>query len=123
MLAPGWQTSHPSVLADREFVPDLATDLAEHQEALLAAIGDGQNLAYEPIWCELARQTRACLVQPLLFGSGLTGAGISQLKRAIVDLLPARSGDRDGPLSGTVFKVERSAKGENWPTSAVSPAR
>ena len=97
---------------DREFVQDLATDLAQHQEALLAALDDGKNLAYGSLRCELARQTKAALVHPLLFGSALTGAGISPLKRAIVELLPAYSGNREGPLSGAVFKVERSAKGE-----------
>ena len=97
---------------DREFVEDLATDLAEHQEGLLAAFANGKDLVYGSLRCELARQTKASFVHPLLFGSALTGAGISPLERAIVELLPAYSGDRDGPLSGTVFKVERSAKGE-----------
>ncbi len=97
---------------DREFVQDLATDLAEHQEGLLAPLGDGKELAYGPLRCELARQTKASLVHPLIFGSALTGAGISPLEGAIVELLPARSGDRAGPLAGTVFKVERSTKGE-----------
>ena len=97
---------------DREFVEDLTTDLAEHQEGLLAAFANGKELVYGSLRCELARQTKASFVHPLLFGSALTGAGISPLERAIVELLPAYSGDRDGPLSGTVFKVERSAKGE-----------
>jgi ribosomal protection tetracycline resistance protein len=97
---------------DREFVEDLATELSEHQEGLLAAFANGKDLAYGSLRCELARQTKASFVHPLLFGSALTGAGISPLERAIVELLPAYSGDRDGPLSGTVFKVERSAKGE-----------
>jgi ribosomal protection tetracycline resistance protein len=97
---------------DREFLEDLATDLAEHQEGLLAAFGHGKHLGYESLRCELARQSRASLVHPLLFGSALTGAGISPLKRAMVDLLPAGAGDGEGPLSGTVFKVERSTKGE-----------
>ena len=97
---------------DREFVQDLAADLAEHQDGLLAALGDGKDLPYVSLRCELARQTKASLVHPLIFGSALTGAGISPLKTAIVELLPAHSGDRDGPLSATVFKVDRSVKGE-----------
>ena len=98
--------------SDREFVEDLATDLADHQEGLLAVLRDRKDLTYGSLRCELARQTKASLVHPLIFGSALTGAGISPLTRAIVELLPARCGDREGPLSATVFKVERSAKGE-----------
>jgi ribosomal protection tetracycline resistance protein len=97
---------------DPEFVEDLATDLAPHQAGLLSGFGDWTDLAYGSLRCELARQTKASLVHPLLFGSALTGAGISPLKRAIVELLPSPRGDREGPLSGTVFKVERSFKGE-----------
>ncbi len=97
---------------DREFAEELAADLAEHQGAPLDALGDGNGLAYGALRRELARQAKAGLVHPLLFGSALTGAGISPLTKAIVELLPACSGDREGPLSGTVFKVERSAKGE-----------
>ncbi len=102
----------PFGAGDQEFVEDLATNLAEHHEGLLAVLEDGKELTYGSLRCELARQTKACLVHPLIFGSALTGAGISALEGAIVELLSAASGDREGPLSGTVFKVERSTKGE-----------
>ena len=98
--------------ANRKFVEGLAAELAERQEGVLDALASGQGLAYGPLRCELARQAKACLAHPLIFGSALTGAGIWSLRSAIVEFLPARTADPEGPLSGTVFKIERSAKGE-----------
>ena len=45
-------------------------------------------------------------------GSARTGAGVDALMRGIVRLLPASSGDAEGPVSGTVFKIERGPAGE-----------
>jgi ribosomal protection tetracycline resistance protein len=102
----------PFAADDREFMEDLATELAEHEEGMLSALGEREDLAYGSLRSELARQTRASIVHPLIFGSAITGAGISSLERAIVELLPAHTAALDGPLSGTVFKVERNTKGE-----------
>ncbi|WP_370968464.1 GTP-binding protein [Amycolatopsis sp. cg9] len=44
---------------------------------------------------------------PVFEGSALTGDGIDELRRAIVELLPKSEEDSGGPLSGTVFKVDR----------------
>jgi ribosomal protection tetracycline resistance protein len=46
------------------------------------------------------------------FGSAKTGAGVDPLMAAVAALLPATEGDVDGPVSGTVFKVERGPAGE-----------
>jgi ribosomal protection tetracycline resistance protein len=46
----------------------------------------------------------------VFFGSAITGEGITELIAGITKLLPAR--DVRGPLSGTVFKVERGRSGE-----------
>ena len=61
---------------------------------------------------ELAAQTARSLVHPVFFGSALTGAGVESLMAGIAELLPAAAGDADGPVSGTVFKVERGPAGE-----------
>lgn len=42
----------------------------------------------------------------------MTGAGVTELIAGIRELLPTAKADADGPLSGTVFKVERGAAGE-----------
>ncbi len=49
---------------------------------------------------------------PVFFGSALTGTGIAELTRGIVEHLPARAGDPGAALGGTVFKVERGTRGE-----------
>ncbi len=60
----------------------------------------------------LSAQTRRARVHPVYFGSAITGAGVDALAAGIRELLPAAEGDVDGPLSGTVFKVERGPAGE-----------
>jgi ribosomal protection tetracycline resistance protein len=61
---------------------------------------------------ELARQSRQGVLYPVFFGSALTGAGVDALVPALTELLPAQAGDPQGPLSGTVFKIERGPAGE-----------
>jgi ribosomal protection tetracycline resistance protein len=90
--------------------PDvLAAVLAEHDESILAAYVAGETSVSHG---ELAEQTRRALVHPVFFGSALTGAGIEALTSGIAELLPAATGDADGPVLGTVFKVDRGAAGE-----------
>ena len=60
----------------------------------------------------LAAQTKRALVHPVFFGSAITGAGVDSLDAGLVELLPATDGDADGPVSGTVFKIERGPAGE-----------
>ena len=49
---------------------------------------------------------------PLFLGSARTGAGVDRLIDGITRYLPAREGNAAGPLSGTVFKIERGPRGE-----------
>ena len=51
-------------------------------------------------------------MHPVYFGSAITGAGVESLMAGIAELLPATEGDADGPVSGTVFKIERGPAGE-----------
>ena len=87
--------------------------LADHDDTLLAAYVDApQDVPHARLRRALVRQTRAALVHPVFFGSAITGAGTDELLAGIVDMLPASEGDVDGPVSGTVFKVERGPVGE-----------
>ena len=61
---------------------------------------------------KLAAQTKRALVHPVFFGSAITGAGVGPLMAAIAELLPAAAGDADGPVTGSVFKIERGSSGE-----------
>ena len=99
-------------VARADSAESLAAALAEHDEALLAAYVDGDGVAPERLRRELAAQTAGGLVYPVFFGSARTGAGVDALSSGIAELLPAREGDADGPLSGIVFKIERGRSGE-----------
>ncbi|WP_158893684.1 elongation factor G [Amycolatopsis anabasis] len=98
---------------DAEFTARLIDVLAEHDDALLAAyVDDEAALSHRRLRGELAAQTGRALVHPVFFGSAITGAGTDALITGIRELLPASAGDADGPVSGTVFKVERGPAGE-----------
>jgi ribosomal protection tetracycline resistance protein len=60
----------------------------------------------------LAERSRAGELHPVFFGSALTGAGVEEVTHGIAQLLPARTGDGDGPLSARVFKIERGPAGD-----------
>jgi ribosomal protection tetracycline resistance protein len=103
----------PSGPADGAFRATLASVLAERDDALLAAwVEDEAKVSCGRLRSELAAQTRRALVHPVFFGSAITGAGVDSLTSGIAELLPADERDVDGPVSGTVFKVERGVAGE-----------
>ena len=56
-------------------------------------------------------QTAAGQVQPLLFGSALSGAGVPELLDAVAALLPA-SPPAEAGLRARVFAIERDPDGE-----------
>ncbi|MEX1006809.1 MAG: translation factor GTPase family protein [Acidimicrobiia bacterium] len=103
----------PYGAADVAFTARLADVLADHDDAVLAAyVDDETTVSYGQLRDELAAQTKQALVHPVFFGSAITGAGVDSLIAGIAELLPAAEGDVDGPVSGTVFKVERGRAGE-----------
>ncbi|MFJ1842041.1 GTP-binding protein [Streptomyces sp. NPDC088146] len=103
----------PYTGADADFADRLTELLADHDDALLAAyVERPAPLPYSRLRAELAVQTGQALVHPVFFGSAVTGAGVDALTSGIRELLPASKGDADGPVSGTVFKVERGPGGE-----------
>jgi ribosomal protection tetracycline resistance protein len=108
--APYFALSGPD---DREFVSRAAEVLAERDAGILAAyVDDESRVPYQQLREVLATQTKRALVHPVFFGSAITGAGVEQLMAGIAELLPATEGDPAGPVSGTVFKIERGASGE-----------
>ncbi|MEU8970580.1 translation factor GTPase family protein [Streptomyces monashensis] len=113
-LVPMGRPAAPGTRAAR-FVPGLAPTvpevLADQDDALLAAYLDG-GIPDGRLHAALAAQTRSARVHPVYFGSAITGAGVPELVGGIERLLPAADGDPAGPLSGTVFKVERGPAGE-----------
>lgn len=81
--------------------------LAERDENLLASFLAEEPVADATVWRSLRDQSRSGLVQPVFFGSALTGAGMPALMRGLVDLLPAAGGGEQDPLSARVFKIDR----------------
>ncbi|WP_326767655.1 TetM/TetW/TetO/TetS family tetracycline resistance ribosomal protection protein [Streptomyces sp. NBC_01591] len=103
----------PYTGADAGFTDRLAELLADHDDALLDAyVENAMALPYRRLREELAAQTGRALVHPVYFGSAITGAGVDALIDGVRELLPASGGDAGGPVSGTVFKVERGPGGE-----------
>ncbi|HVD13772.1 MAG TPA: translation factor GTPase family protein [Actinomycetota bacterium] len=105
--------SAPFGAADAGFTTRLVELLADHDDRLLAAYVDEETtVSYRRLRRELAAQTGRALVHPVFFGSAITGAGVDALVAGVKEFLPAAGGDVDGPVSGTVFKVERGPAGE-----------
>ena len=99
--------------ADAAFVARLTEVLAEQNDSILAAyVDDEVGVPYGRLLEELAAQTSGMLVHPIFFGSAITGAGVEPMMAALAGLLPAAAGNADGPVSGTVFKIERGPAGE-----------
>jgi ribosomal protection tetracycline resistance protein len=73
---------------------------------------DAAFATFGPPDAGLAEQSRAGALHPVFFGSALTGAGAEDVMAGIAELLPAREGDDDGPVSGRVFKIERGPSGD-----------
>jgi ribosomal protection tetracycline resistance protein len=108
--------------ADAAFTARLTEVLADHDDAFLAAYVANERAASDGgLRAGLAAQVRRGLVHPVFFGSAITGAGVDALTAGIREFLPAADSsgsdadgksDGDGPVSGTVFKVERGSAGE-----------
>ncbi|MFI6435903.1 GTP-binding protein [Streptomyces sp. NPDC050759] len=98
---------------EARFIPEIgAYDvLADHDDDLLSACVEGR-VGADLLHRALVAQTRQALVHPVYFGSAVTGAGVPELITGIKELLPAADGDPAGPVSGTVFKVDRGPAGE-----------
>jgi len=93
--------------------PGLAEILAENEDQILRAlVADDPTLSHARLREELGVQTRRGVVHPVFFGSAWRGIGIESLLSGIKELLSATRGDPDAPVSGRVFKIERSASGE-----------
>jgi len=108
---------------DASFVPFAADEaahgaalmelLADHDEAILQAyVRDEAALAHPWLRDQLAVQTRRALVHPVYFGAAALGTGIEALLAGIAEQLGGTDRDAGAPVSGRVFKIERTSSGE-----------
>ncbi|MEU1042115.1 translation factor GTPase family protein [Streptomyces sp. NPDC005907] len=109
--AAGTRDAHFLPFTARRLRTPLLDLLAGHDDALLSAYVEGR-VSDERLRDCLARRTGQALVHPVYFGSAITGAGAAELMAGVEELLPAARGTADGPVAGTVFKVERGPAGE-----------
>jgi len=98
---------------DTAHLAALTETLAEHDDAILRAfVGDEASLSYQRLREQLAVQARRGVVHPVFFGSAGQGTGVDALLAGIGELLAGQGGDPDAPVSGRVFKIERTGSGE-----------
>lgn len=102
----------PLALGRPDVAARTAEVLAEQDGTLLARLVDGPPLSEVELGAALAEQTAAGLVHPVFFGSALTGEGTAELTAGIRRLLRPPAADGQGAAAGTVFAVERTARGE-----------
>src|SRR5919108_1655308 len=102
----------PASDRDGAFAARLTSVLAERDDAILAAYVEERAVLYGQLRDALAAQSHQALVHPVFFGSAKTGAGVDSVMAGIAELLPATEGDAAGPVSGSIFKIERGPAGE-----------
>ncbi|RKS05633.1 ribosomal protection tetracycline resistance protein [Nocardiopsis sp. Huas11] len=109
--------TEPGRWRDPAFAGRVAEALAEHDDALLAAlVEDRPPPGPGALTAALRHQVGCGLVYPVLCGSAVTGDGVGALSRALTALLPVTtaSPDEGGGQEprGTVFAIERAPSGE-----------
>ena len=101
--------------ADIEAIPPddetVVEAVAEVDEGVLTRWVDDGPLPVDRIRAALRRGTREGSLTPLLCGSALTGVGVPLLRDVLRDLLPHSCGSSHDSVSGTVFAVDRDARG------------
>ncbi|MFI6600960.1 GTP-binding protein [Nonomuraea sp. NPDC050536] len=94
--------------------PDAPEILAEHDDAILKRLVEGDTPTPEEIEEAIARQCAEGVLHPVFLGSAMTGQGVTELLDGL-RLLPttttAGTGTGTG-TSGTVFAIERGPTGE-----------
>ncbi|GAA0732680.1 TetM/TetW/TetO/TetS family tetracycline resistance ribosomal protection protein [Dactylosporangium roseum] len=90
--------------------PSVTESIAEADEVVMQAWIDDSEVDPERVEAALKRGVRQGDIFPVLFGSAVTGAGVTHLQEAITTLLPA-AGQRSGATSATVFAVDHDDRG------------
>jgi elongation factor G len=105
------QADIPSDLVEREAADrfHMLEQLADHDDTLLEQLLMDETPDHRAVLADLARDTGASRVVPVLFGSALNGFGVGRLLKALRHETPApalaaeRLGARDG--SAFIFKI------------------
>ncbi|MEV0901070.1 translation factor GTPase family protein [Actinoplanes sp. NPDC049802] len=84
--------------------------VAEADDAIAARWLSGEPVRARDVRRAVRAGVRVTSLVPVACGSAITGAGVPQLRHLLADLLP-RCDERDGPVAGTVFAVDRDTHG------------
>jgi ribosomal protection tetracycline resistance protein len=84
--------------------------VAEVDDGVLASWLAGRPVRPRAIRRAIRHGVDRGALTPVVCGSAVTGAGVDELSRVLVGLLP-RAGERDGPPAGTIFAVDRDERG------------
>ncbi len=84
--------------------------VAQIDDAILGAWLGGGPVRPRPVRRAIRAAVRRDVLTPVVCGSAITGAGLPDLRRVLVELLPP-AGAGDGPPAGTAFAVDRDHRG------------
>jgi ribosomal protection tetracycline resistance protein len=84
--------------------------VAEVDDAVLASWLAGRPVRPGRLRGAVRDGVRRDALTPVVCGSAITGAGVPELRRVLVEMVPRAGGD-DGPPAGTVFAVDRDERG------------
>jgi ribosomal protection tetracycline resistance protein len=84
--------------------------VAEVDDAVLASWLAGRPVRAREVRRVVREGMRRDALTPVVCGSAVTGAGVPELCRVLVEVLP-RAVENDGPVAGTVFAVDRDERG------------
>jgi ribosomal protection tetracycline resistance protein len=84
--------------------------VADVDDAVLASWLEGRPVHPRRVRGAIREGVRRDALTPVVCGSAVTGAGVRELCRVLVELLPPAVED-DGPVAGTVFAVDRDERG------------
>ncbi|MBA2518645.1 MAG: TetM/TetW/TetO/TetS family tetracycline resistance ribosomal protection protein [Chloroflexia bacterium] len=106
-------TVSPYTFADQTFAKHLVDALADVDDAIVARFIDLDcRLPPRELESGLKRAVAAGRIVPVLFGSAITGAGVSYLLAELPRLLSVPEACPRAPLSAIVFKAQRTPAGE-----------
>ena len=127
---PSEQKDIPADLAEREALEriHMLEQLADHDDALLEQLLMDEMPDRETVFADLAKETGAGQIVPVLFGSAQNGFGVRRLMKALRHETPAPDGRRRAARRERALRLR--VQGQPWrrdgparPTPACSAAR
>lgn len=97
---------------DPAFLKECIDLVTLNDELLQATYVNEEKLTEKQIKSALTSQILGAKLYPIFFGSAMTGVGVSELLTGVATFFPEDTSLEDAPLSGVVFKIEKTPSGE-----------